>query len=91
MFQRNRSFERAQLKYLGHLTWSACTEVKKKAMDQEFTWSGFIISLSIAFFVVFGASTALNSMFVGSASSTVTKLSSQIFIFEKSGLTIDNL
>ena len=32
--------------------WRYYNRIKKKAMEQEFSWSGFLISMSIAFFVV---------------------------------------
>lgn len=32
--------------------WKSYNRIKKKAMEQEFSWSGLIISLSIAFFIV---------------------------------------
>ena len=34
--------------------------IRKKAMEQEFSWSGLLISLSIAFFIVIASASALN-------------------------------
>lgn len=35
-----------------HVGWKYYNSIKKKAMEQEFSWAGLIISLSIAFFIV---------------------------------------
>jgi len=32
--------------------WRYYNNIKKKAMEQEFSWSGLLVSLSIAFFIV---------------------------------------
>jgi len=34
-------------------TWKYYNQIKKKAMEQEFSWTGLLLSLSIAFFIVF--------------------------------------
>ncbi len=34
--------------------------IRKKAMEQEFSWSGLLTSLSIAFFIVIISASALN-------------------------------
>ncbi|KKR22037.1 MAG: hypothetical protein UT48_C0001G0050 [Parcubacteria group bacterium GW2011_GWE2_39_37] len=39
------------LNQLGHLTWKSYNSIKKKAMEQEFSMSGLVLSLSIAFFI----------------------------------------
>jgi len=44
----------------GHLSWKSYNLIKKKAMEQEFSWSGLLISLSIAFFIVISCAQALN-------------------------------
>ncbi|MCU0679338.1 MAG: hypothetical protein MUC28_02740 [Planctomycetes bacterium] len=36
----------------GHIGWKYYHTIRKKAMEQEFSWSGLFISLSIAFFIV---------------------------------------
>jgi hypothetical protein len=43
-----------------HIGWKYFNSIRKKAMEQEFSWSGLLISLSIAFFIVFSTSQALN-------------------------------
>lgn len=46
------------------LGWKASQNFIKKAMEQEFSWSGLVISLSIAFFIVSSSSLALNFAYV---------------------------
>lgn len=36
----------------GQISWRYYHKIKKKAMEQEFSWSGFLVSMSIAFFIV---------------------------------------
>jgi len=43
-----------------HSGWKYYNKIKKKAMEQEFSWSGFLISLSIAFFIVLSSAFVLN-------------------------------
>ena len=40
--------------------WKSYNSIKKKAMEQEFSWSGLVLSLSIAFFIVLISAGALN-------------------------------
>ncbi len=40
--------------------WKYYNSIKKKAMEQEFSWSGLILSLSIAFFVVLASAFILS-------------------------------
>lgn len=42
----------AKVNAFGHIGWKYYNTIKKKAMEQEFSWSGLLISLSIAFFIV---------------------------------------
>ncbi|MDD5071459.1 MAG: hypothetical protein PHQ42_01855 [Patescibacteria group bacterium] len=44
----------------GFIGWKSYNRIKKKAMEQEFSWSGLIISLSIAFFVVLASAQILS-------------------------------
>lgn len=37
---------------VNHDGWKYYNSIKKKAMEQEFSWSGLLLSLSIAFFIV---------------------------------------
>ncbi|PLX22071.1 hypothetical protein C0584_00915 [Candidatus Parcubacteria bacterium] len=48
---------------IGHINWKHYNTIKKKAMEQEFSWSGLVLSLSIAFFVVIGSAFLLSSFY----------------------------
>ena len=43
-----------------HIGWKYYNNIKKKAMEQEFSFSGLLISLSIAFFIVIIMSSSLS-------------------------------
>jgi len=45
---------------LNHVGWKSYNTIVKKAMEQEFSWSGLALSLSIAFFIVFMAAFILS-------------------------------
>jgi hypothetical protein len=51
---------RANGSNLEHIGWKYYNTIIKKAMEQEFSWSGLSLSLSIAFFVVIFSAEALN-------------------------------
>ena len=53
-----------QSNVLGHIGWKYYNTVKKKAMEQEFSWSGLAISLSIAFFIVVACSLILSFVYI---------------------------
>ncbi|MDP2708841.1 MAG: hypothetical protein Q8O93_02215 [bacterium] len=46
----------------GHIGWKYYNTIRKKAMEQEFSWSGLLISLSIAFFIVIISAFALKAV-----------------------------
>jgi len=48
---------------LSHFDWKQYNIIKKKAMEQEFSWSGLILSLSIAFFIVIMSAYLLSSFY----------------------------
>jgi len=48
---------------IGHIGWRYYNKIAKKAMEQEFSWSGFLVSVSIAFFVVIMASSLLGGIY----------------------------
>jgi len=54
---------------LEHIGWKSYNHIKKKAMEQEFSWSGLLISLSIAFFIVTISALLLNFVFNSSEAS----------------------
>jgi len=45
------------------ISWKSYHNIKKKAMEQEFSMSGLIISLSIAFLIVVATSQALRLIY----------------------------
>jgi len=47
----------------GVIGWKAYKNVKKKAMEQEFSLSGLLISLSIAFFIVIASAYLLSFLY----------------------------
>ncbi len=53
-----------QSNVLGHIGWKYYNTAKKKAMEQEFSWSGLAISLSIAFFIVVACSFILSLTYI---------------------------
>jgi hypothetical protein len=58
------SFTKNQAKCfnLEQIGWKHYNFTRKKAMEQEFSWSGLLISLSIAFFIVIASATVLSSI-----------------------------
>ena len=48
---------------LSHINWKQYNLIKKKAMEQEFSWSGLVLSLSIAFFIVIASAFLLSSFY----------------------------
>ncbi len=48
---------------LSHINWKQYNLIKKKAMEQEFSFTGLILSLSIAFFIVIAAAYILSSFY----------------------------
>ena len=58
--------------------WKYYNKIKKKAMEQEFSWSGLVVSLSIAFFVVIAVSFSLNLVY-----QSIAKVASQSNVGEK--------
>jgi len=53
----------SDLASLGNFGWKYYNQIKGKAMEQEFSWSGLVVSLSIAFFVVITTAKGLNLAF----------------------------
>jgi hypothetical protein len=43
-----------------YISWKSYNLVKKKAMEQKFSWSGLLLSLSIAFLIVLISAQGLN-------------------------------
>jgi len=49
---------------LERVGWKYYNTIRKKAVEQEFSWSGLFISLSIAFFVVIAGASVLHLTYV---------------------------
>ena len=65
--------------------WKSYNQIKKKAMEQEFSWSGLVISLSIAFFVVLASAQGLNMAYQSLEKSGGKNLTNQnIYYLENS-------
>ncbi len=60
MVQNSISAENLNFGFIG---WKSYNLIKKKAMEQEFSWSGLVISLSIAFFVVASSAQVLSLVY----------------------------
>ena len=63
------TMENHEMATIGHDGWKYYNSIKKKAMEQEFSLSGLLLSLSIAFFIVI-ASALFLSLFYDSFQST---------------------
>jgi len=59
----NTYISKANTLDLDHIGWRSYNTIKKKAMEQEFSWSGLFISLSIAFFIVISSAFALEFLY----------------------------
>lgn len=47
----------------GNIGWKYFQQIKKKAVDENMSWSGLVFSLSIAFFIVFISAQGLNLIY----------------------------
>ena len=70
---------------LGNFGWKYYNSIKKKAMEQEFSWSGLIISLSIAFFIVIACAQGLSLLYQSIEANKVHRqtFESRIYQLEK--------
>ncbi len=70
---KNKTMENIMIKAntfdFSHIGWKYYNQIKKKAMEQEFSWSGLILSLSIAFFIVI-----ISSIILGLAYKSLEKI-----------------
>jgi hypothetical protein len=66
--------------------WKYYNTILKKAMEQEFSWSGLSISLSIAFFVVIASAQALSLTYQSliKAESSDTMMDARVYQMERS-------
>ncbi len=47
---------------LDHVGWRYYNQIRKKAMEQEFSWFGLLVNLSIAFFIVISSAFCLSCL-----------------------------
>ena len=59
---------------LEQVGWRYYNNIRKKAMEQEFSWSGLWLSLSIAFFIVIFAAFTLSLLYNSLTSDTFNQL-----------------
>ncbi len=57
---------------ISHVGWKYYNQIKKKAMEQEFSWSGLFLSLSIAFFIVIVSALLLSLFYESFQNSTIS-------------------
>lgn len=48
---------------ISFIGWKYYNSIRKKAMEQKFSWSGLLLSLSIAFFIVLACAQGLNLIY----------------------------
>ncbi len=84
---------RADSPDLGRIGWKYYNSIKKKAMEQEFSWSGLGVSLSIAFFIVVASATGLNLIYqsVTHVQTQKSIFKSEIYRLEKNGTKYLNI
>ncbi|OGF25777.1 hypothetical protein A2303_07330 [Candidatus Falkowbacteria bacterium RIFOXYB2_FULL_47_14] len=78
------SISRTDTLFIGHISWRYYNKIKKKAMEQEFSWSGFLLSMSIAFFIVAGGAFSLNLLHTSIQKSRILNQHNNIYILENS-------
>ncbi len=83
-FQENHSSA------IGYIGWKYYNTIKKKAMEQEFSWSGLFLSLSIAFFIVIVAALTLSLFYQSLQHSEFGFLSNEDTFIRKNSEMIDS-
>ena len=70
--------------YFHRIGWKYYNHIKKKAMEQKFSWSGLLISLSIAFFIVIFSAFSLSFVYSTVEQTQTEKrlLNNKIYIME---------
>ncbi|MDD4271278.1 MAG: hypothetical protein PHF50_00550 [Patescibacteria group bacterium] len=72
---------------LGNIGWKYYNTIKKKAVEQEFSWSGLLVSLSIAFFIVITSALFLSFIFnsIEAGRQNQGLVNENIYYLERSG------
>jgi hypothetical protein len=73
-----------------HIGWKYYNSIRKKAMEQEFSWSGLLTSLSIDFFVIIISASALNYINRTMISDTARQQSANKIYFLESSIYLSN-
>lgn len=76
--------------HLQPISWKSYHHIKKKAMEQEFSWSGLLISLSIAFFVVVACAQGLKIVYQSVESAAKIERSNTNFLYKLENRTFIN-
>ena len=74
--------------------WKYYNQIKKKAMEQEFSWTGLVLSLSIAFFIVIFTSlmlSGLNNFMINEGIMTGKDNSTKIELKQSPGVSNANI
>lgn len=84
MLFRRTSLASQQLNAFGYATWKSYADLRKKAVEQEFTWGGFVLSLSIAFLFVFSGASGFNALYENTLNKNIdVKESAKTLLLEK--------
>lgn len=67
---------------VGNFGWKYYNQIRGKAMEQEFSWSGLALSLSIAFFVIIATAQGLNLAFHSINNKQAESTSDKVYFLE---------
>ena len=76
--------------HLQPISWKSYNHIKKKAMEQEFSWSGLLISLAIAFFVVIACAQGLKVIYHSVDTAAKTQSTNTNFLYKLENRTFIN-
>jgi hypothetical protein len=83
-FQENHSSA------IGYIGWKYYNTIKKKAMEQEFSWSGLFLSLSIAFFIVIVAALTLSLFYQSLQQTDLGLLNNEYILIPENSDNLDS-
>ena len=86
------TMENHEMSTIGHDGWKYYNSIKKKAMEQEFSWSGLFLSLSIAFFIVISSALLLSLFYASFQSASITNniYENHFYRLESTGMNTGN-
>lgn len=75
----------SHLNFEYQIGWKYYNKIKKKAMEQEFSWAGLVLSLSIAFFVVIASAITLSFIHTSITEAAIQDkfIKEKIYLLEK--------